>query len=103
MIAEKYNIKVQNMFLPIVLSYFIVILFIWYTYNTNKPIKYVNLFKMIKFNYHAKSELNGIDQIPGPMRLLFLGTRWILWNHPIAKLHELYKSKFNLSCHYIST
>ena len=80
------------MFLPIVLSYVIVILFIWYTYNTNKPIKYVNLFKMIKFNYHSKSKLNGIDEIPGPMRLLFLGTRWILWNHPMTKLHELYKS-----------
>ncbi|CAO1416173.1 unnamed protein product [Diamesa serratosioi] len=80
------------MFLPIVLSYFIVILFIWYTYNTNKPIKYVNLFKMIKFNYASTSnKLNGIDQIPGPMRLLFLGTRWILWNHPMSKLHELYK------------
>lgn len=39
-------------------------------------------------------KLQNIWSIPGPLRVPFLGTKWIyLWKYKMSKIHEVYRGK----------
>lgn len=43
------------------------------------------------------SKRQNIWSLPGPLRIPFLGTKWIyLWKYKMSKIHEVYRGKFIL-------
>lgn len=82
-IVGKY--KMMSM----VLFYFIIILFLLYTFKNKKPIKWNEVLNIFTFNQYTRQ---GDDtfRIPGPIRLPFLGTKWNCLFMKMNKLHEYY-------------
>jgi ecdysone 20-monooxygenase len=71
-----------------ILVYLGIALFLYLTFRNKKPIKWSKIFDVISF----KSNLNDdIYNIPGPMRLPFLGTTWMKYFNREDKVHEYYE------------
>lgn len=45
-------------------------------------------------NDHREYKRQDIWSLPGPLRIPFLGTKWIyLWKYKMSKIHEVYRGK----------
>lgn len=73
-----------------------------YTHDANRNnIKVSN--KNTTFNnngaedqYCSSRKGKDIWSIPGPLRIPFLGTKWIyLWKYKMSKIHQVYRGKLN--------
>lgn len=71
------------------LLYFIIVLFLFYTYKNKKPVKWSEVLNIMTLNIYTKS-LGDSTFIPGPIRLPFIGTKWNCWFMNMNKLHEYY-------------
>jgi ecdysone 20-monooxygenase len=76
-------------FMSMLLFYFIIVLFLFYTFKNNKPLKWNEILSAITFNQHSRQN-EEILRIPGPIRLPILGTKWNCLFTKMNKLHEYY-------------
>lgn len=74
--------------ISMLLFYFIVVLFLFYTYKNKKPIKWNELLNTLSLNTRA---LDDTFRIPGPLRLPVFGTKWNCLFIKMNKLHEYYE------------
>lgn len=75
--------------MSMLLFYFIIVLFLFYTYKNNKPIKWNEFLNALTFNQNTRP-IDDSFRIPGPIRLPFVGTKWINYFIKMNKLHEYY-------------
>lgn len=68
------------------LVYFIVVLFLFFTYKNKKPIKWNEVLQSITFSQRN----DDMFRIPGPLRLPFFGSKWNSLFINMKKLHEYY-------------
>lgn len=80
--------------MSLLLIYFIIVLFLLYTYKNKKPVKWSEVLNMITLNIYTKST-GDAPVIPGPIRLPMIGTKWNCLTMNMNKLHEYY-AKLNL-------
>lgn len=76
------------MFLSMVLVYLGIGLFFYLTLKNKKPINWSKFFDAISFRSNINDD---IYNIPGPVRLPFLGTTWVKYFRKEDKLHEYYE------------
>ena len=69
------------------LFYFVIILFLLYTFKNKKPVKLNEVLGAITF---GNKQNDDTFRVPGPIRLPFFGTRWNSWFSDMTKLHEYY-------------
>jgi ecdysone 20-monooxygenase len=69
------------------LFYFVIILFLLYTFKNKKPIKWNEVLSALSFGTRHNDD---IYRISGPVRLPFFGTKWNSWFMNMNKLHEYY-------------
>lgn len=62
-------------FVSLLLFYFIIILFLYFTYKNKKPLKWSEILNILTFNQYARQD-DDIYRIPGPTRLPIYGTTW---------------------------
>ncbi|CAO1327955.1 unnamed protein product [Diamesa tonsa] len=77
--------------LSVFLIYFLIVVFVLYTYNNKKLKSIIKTFKEIRLKLFFKKDAN---QIPGPLCIPYLGTKWILWFYKMTKMHELYRDLY---------
>lgn len=70
------------------LIYFLIVVFVLYTYNNKNLKSVIKTFKEIRLKVLFK---NDAHQIPGPLCIPYLGTKWILWFSKMSKMHEVYR------------
>lgn len=75
--------------MSMLLLYFIIAIFLLYTYKNKKPVKWSEMLNVITLNIYTKS-IGDIAFIPGPIRLPIIGTKWNCWFMNMNKLHEYY-------------
>lgn len=75
--------------MSMLLFYFIIVLFLFYTYKNSKPIKWNEVLNAMTFNLNTRP-IDDSFRIPGPIRLPFVGTKWINYFIKMNKLHEYY-------------
>lgn len=121
--STNFNLKTlfqfSNMSLTLVCLYIIVGLFFLLFVNYKFLKRFITSLNNKKFSHDANSNAekmsnnnttlnnkNGSDDyspsciapdtwsIPGPLRVPFLGTKWIyLWKYKMSKIHEVYEGK----------
>ena len=74
--------------LSVFLIYFLIVVFVLYTYNNKNLKSVIKTFKEIRLKILFKNDKH---QIPGPLCIPYLGTKWILWFYKMTKMHEIYR------------
>lgn len=74
-------------FLSMLLFYFIILLFLLYTFKNKKPLNWNKVLNAFTFSVRQNDDT---FRIPGPIRLPFFGTKWNSWFTNMNKLHEYY-------------
>ena len=74
--------------ISMLLFYFIVVLFLFYTYKNTKPVKWNEVLNALAFNSRPHDDT---FRIPGPLRLPAFGTKWNCLFIKMNKLHEYYE------------
>lgn len=74
--------------ISMLLFYFIVVLFLFYTYKNTKPVKWNEILNTLTLNTR---QLDDTFRIPGPLRLPVFGTKWNCLFIKMNKLHEYYE------------
>jgi len=75
--------------ISMLLFYFIILLFLFYTYKNTKPVKWNEILNTLTLNSRV---LDDTFRIPGPLRLPVYGTKWNLFFIKMNKLHEYYEA-----------
>lgn len=78
-------------YMSMLLFYFIIILFLYYTFKNKKPVKWNELLNVFTFSQHTRPNDDTL-RIPGPIRLPIVGTKWCNFFGKMNKLHEYYAS-----------
>lgn len=76
-------------FTSMLLFYFIVFLFLFYTFKNKKPLKWNEILNVITFNQYTRQDDDTL-RVPGPIRLPIFGTKWNCMFMKMNKLHENY-------------
>lgn len=76
------------MIFSVVLVYCGVALFLYLTLRNKKPVKWSQIFDAITFRTNTTED---VYNIPGPLRLPFVGSTWMKLFNPSNKLHEYYQ------------
>jgi hypothetical protein len=77
--------------LTVILIHIAIFSFVIYTFKNKKPLKWDEIIKLIPFYQYIPRVKTEILNIPGPMRVFLLGTKWQRIN--MQKLHEYYRGE----------